>query len=223
MKADGGTTATQDAPPEAGQPSTGKGDGTSAGSPKTYTEAELQEAVRKRTSDRLAEAGRKAKQESESLQSQIKASNDTIAALQKQLDDAEDGHFKNNPDALTVSQMRRQLRDERAKLLQEKTELDNQRKAHQTELDEAKSYRVLRLAEKVAEGYTDVDPQELVDLTDGSQERMEVLAKRIGVAKDAKTGEATWLKPDSGVTSGSGVDISKMTAREKIEAGLKKK
>jgi chromosome segregation ATPase len=227
---DESTQATKDtlSANEQGQSSSGGEGGTSTGSPKTYTEAEVEAQVQKRLSDKLADVGRKSKQHSDHLETQIRASQDTITALQKQIDEVEEGRYKDNPDAMSVYQMKRQLRDERAKLLEGKQELDRQRQEHQAEIDESKAYKRLRKAQEIAARYTGINPEELVNLTDGSDERMEALAKRIGKPKQEpkpKTEPTAEVKPDSGVTSGGGQltpEIADKLSMEEYAARRKK-
>ncbi|MCK9598830.1 MAG: hypothetical protein M0R06_07325 [Sphaerochaeta sp.] len=227
--ADEPTTAVQDAPPQdAGLPSAGDAADTSQ-TPKTYTEAELEAELSKRVSDKLAEHGRKAKKEETGriagLEAQIASLNDRMIALQKERDEAERSKYEGNPEGLSLWEEKRKLREERAAHLRDKQALEKQRQDLEEELKEAKELKAHKQAVEIAKDYTGVDPADLVDLTDGSRERMEALAKRLGKPKEVKVpppakGET---KPDSGASKGtvSDTEFLKMYAQGKSNDHLR--
>ena len=196
-----------------------------AEAPKTYTEEEVQKAIQ----DSLREHGRKAKKEETGriagLEAQIASLNDRMIALQKERDEAERSKYEGNPEGLSLWEEKRKLREERTAFLRDKQALEKQRQDLEEELKEAKDLKVHKQAVEIAKDYTGVDPADLVELTDGSRERMEALAKRLGKPKEVKVpppakGET---KPDSGASKGtvSDTEFLKMYAQGKSNDHLR--
>lgn len=197
---------TQDNLPEGGQPSGGKGK-TSTKTPKTYTEAEFQKAH----SDREAEAGRRRKAEGE-----IKTLKEQMADLQRQNDERElAGIGEDNPEAKASLQLKKQLRDANARLRQMESDLEIEREKSK----KSEAYERLEKAREFISGYENLDPHDLVDIP---EERWEAFAKRYGKPKGETPPEEEGYKPDSGVTSGGGLDLNKLSPEEKIYVGVQR-
>jgi len=171
-----------------GQASGGEG-GTSAKAPRTYTEKEY--------SDALANAGRQAVERAKAdMQTQIDA-------LQSQLDEKELAAIGDNPEAKSKFQLNR-----------EKSALEKRIKELENDAAKGRKYEQLQEAQKIAAGYENIDPEDLVGKT---TEDAEAFCKKYGKPKGEQPVEP---KPDSGVNSGGGK--SPQTARELINAGLRK-
>lgn len=146
--------------------------------PRMYSEKEY--------SDAMARKGREHKVQVDSLQAQIADHQTRARTLQEQIDRMEDEGIK-QPDAKELMALKRQLRQERAELLTEKANLAREREAMSTEKQELSQYKLMQKAGNIAKGYEGVDPQLLVDLTDGSEEKMEALAKTLGKPRFQET------------------------------------
>jgi len=216
MESDKGQNEQGNLSAEGGDNSPGGEGDSSTKTPKTYTEGELQKVV----SDTLAKRGRelaaehktradKAERQVTGLQAQIAQAKAASEALQRQMDELEEAKFGDNPDALSLHRSRQQIRADRARGEQEKADLDVKRQELETDLAEAKAYKVQKEADAVAAKYDGVDAQDLVDYTDGTPEKMEALAQKLGKPKKAKPkagetegAESGDLHPDDGTTAG---------------------
>lgn len=125
-----------------------------------------------------------------------KAAEDRLAKAARQAEDAERDSIKDSPDALS-------LFEQRVKLRQDREAFEAERVAHAEDIAEAKQYKITRVADEIASEY-EVDSSLLVQLTDGSREKMEKLAKSLPKkeAGDNKPNLQKPPKPDSGKTSG---------------------
>ena len=205
-----------DTPPGTGQ-SSDSDEGTTSKQPETYTK----EQVDKIRSDTLATAGRERAEIQKAADAAKKALDDSmqrlsdleaeIETLRKEKDDTELEAARQNPDALSVLQAKQALRTQQANI--EKKEREIQRR--EAEIEE--STKALREAGRMAEAQQlareyDVDAQQLIDLTDGSRDKMEALAKRL--QKPAASGQESTTKPDSGVTTGTRGKLTKEQAHK---------
>lgn len=171
---------------EQGAPQTGQPSGAATGqtsTPRTYSEEEYQAALN-RVSNKMAEQGRKHKEEMGQLQGQISDGQARLTALQDELDKVLEEGVK-APDAKEVIKLQREIRRERAKLTEDRAALQRERESMSTEKQELSQFKLLRKATTIAKDYEGVDPQALVDLTDGTEEKMEALAKVLGKPKQA--------------------------------------
>lgn len=227
----------QGTPQATGQSSeAGKG-GTST--PRTYTETELQKVI----SDRLTEQGRTHKaaletvtKERDGLKTQVetltKTANDattakeetkaTIAVLEADLDQALQGA----PDAAEIAKLKRELRAEKAKLntetQAEKDAIAAAKKALEAEkaewgqtVEETRAMKLEKDVREVAEGYEGGDAGKLKTACEKaglkSREQIEAIAGSFWTKKGEQT-----IVPDSGLTTGVGVDTSKLSPSQKI-------
>lgn len=181
--------ATRDAPPvDQGQPSAASGEQTST-QPRTYTEEEFR-AAQNRASDKLAEAGRKHKSDMASMTAQITESQGRVSSLIAQIEEMEDKGIT-NPDGKQVLADKRELRRLRAELAGERANLAQEKAQWESERAELQQARLLKKAQAIARDFEGVDPEDLVTLTDGSDERMEALAKRLGKPRQPAPPKAT--------------------------------
>ena len=214
MKSDADQQNQDDLSAKGGDNTSEEEGGTSAKTPRTYTEAEFQAGI----SDTLSKRGRelaaehktradKAERQVTALQGQITQAKTASEALQRQMDELEEARFGDNTDALSLHKGRQQLRSERAKLEQEKAAADNRILDLEEREAKVKGLESLRDANVIAAEFDGVDAQDLVDYTDGTPEKMKALAQKLGKPKQkAKKGgdgaEGTDLHPDDGATAG---------------------
>lgn len=213
MNLDESQNAQDDLSGDAGD-NTSDGEGDSSGdTPKTYTEEQMQKVV----SDTLAQRGRelaaehkgradKAERQVTSLTAQITQAKTASESLQRQMDDLEESKFGDNADALSLHKGRQQLRTERARLEQDRSDAEKRQQDLEEDLAEAKAYKALKAADAIVAEFDGVDAKDLVDYTDGTPEKMKALAEKLGKPKKAKAkndgGESTGLHPDDGSTHG---------------------
>lgn len=205
--------ADMDSPLETGQAS--DSDKGNTPEPETYTK----EQVDKIRSDTLAVAGREkaevqkaaeaAKKSLESTQQKLSELEAELETMRREKDEAELETARQNPEALSVLQTKQSLRNQQAAI--ERKEREIQRR--EAEIEESakaikESGRKAR-AQEIAREYG-VDASTLIDLTDGSNEKMEALAKKL--QKPSASGQEPQSKPDSGVTSGTKGKLTKTQA-----------
>lgn len=167
-------------------------------SARTYTEEELQARLNKQ-SNTIAATGKRHEAEMKALQAQITESQATIQSLTEQLEQMEENGVK-EPDAKDVIKAKRELRQARADLLREKEALKAERDGLTADKEEVENFKLIMAAAEIANKYEGVDFQDLIDMTDGSEEKMETLATKLGKPK------AEGKKPQTTpVTGGSGV------------------
>ncbi len=202
----------KDALPQKGQPSEqGKETSQTKGEITLFT----QEQVDKVRSDILSEKGR----EISGLQQQI----GTIPTLQSQLDEARNQFaeakraqeareyelVKENPDALKAYERNRDLSNREAALKEGQFKLTREQETHSSMLEAANKVSSLNQAQVVGQKYG-VPPELLVDQK--TPELMEAFAQQLAPhIKGTQT-----LIPDSGVGTGAGIDLEKMSAEEKL-------
>jgi len=112
----------------------------------------------------------------EAAAKRAKAAEDALELARKQIDEAERRALGDSPDALSLfdakmahKQAVYEFEDARRKFEEEKLQF-------QEDIAEAKQYKVTKLADDIASEY-EVDSALLVQMTDGSREKMEKLAK----------------------------------------------
>lgn len=202
-----GTTTNQDSTSAQGQTSGGAGQGTSAGTPRTYTEDE----VNKKVSDALSAYGR---EKLTPLQTQI----DTLT---RQIE--ETGLDPNAPD-YQDKKTKLDLKRERQALINERDALKAERdallpfkeKEEQREREKGARGQIGKLIDKV-DGVT---LDEVMQITGGDIERAKVYIKKHGTPKDQGSDTNTVI-PDSGVTSGGGTSLGSMAPKNRVEARRK--
>lgn len=171
--------------------------------PKVYTEDEVEKKFSQQRSvldKKIAEMEKAlnkfadAKGLAEKRASEAESS---LQEMQRQKDDAELAGVRDNPDALGLFQARQRVRQRDAVLAKREQDV----MAKESEIAEARreveENKKSKLASAIASKYEGVEADLLLELTDGSPEKMEALAKRLHKPK-ARTSKS----PDSGETIG---------------------
>ncbi len=181
--------------------------------PKPSTEPEMltKEQAEKLTNERhskldkriseLEKATSQSTKAREAAEARAKAAEDRLAETQRQAEEAEREEYKDSPDALSLFDQRVKHRQNEERLKKEREAFEAEKATHAEEMSEAKQYKVTKLADEIASTYG-VDSSLLIQLTDGSREKMERLAKSLP-KKEAGDNKPNLQKPpDSGKTSG---------------------
>uniref|UniRef100_A0A6M3J691 Scaffolding protein n=1 Tax=viral metagenome TaxID=1070528 RepID=A0A6M3J691_9ZZZZ len=196
-----------------GDSSQGKAGSTSQET-KTYTEVEVQKMV----SDRLAQTGREAKS-LEQREAVIRQREEDYQRKQtdeqRRKDEEEYEKARDNPELLNTFQGKKQLREEREALAKERNQIEQDKLAHQVEIESAREiHREVEIWD-IAQKYG-ADPVTLKELNLDIKQT-ELVAQKIGTKKSETTPK---VKHDSGMTIGGGNDLDSLSPREKIERGL---
>jgi chromosome segregation ATPase len=129
-------------------------------------------------------------------ETRTKKAYDSLSVAQKRVEEAERKSLGDSPDALKLFEAQVKHRQEVEKLEQMRSEFESEKVKYTEDISEAKQYKITRLADTIASEYG-VDASLLTTLTDGSQEKMELLAKSLP-KKDEGKGIQLPGKPDSG-------------------------
>lgn len=208
-----------DALPEGGQPLAPK---VKEPSEKDVVNLFTKEDVDKVVSDRLSERGRelaalRRKVEDGDLSAQrLKEAEEKLARLEEAADAKELETLEGSPDlkalALKVRADAKAVREREAVVKQ--TEIE-----HGSAMERVKKLELLDLAQSVAKEFEGVDAADLLDLGLTGEEQMRTVAEKL--AKAVKAAPPV-IKADSAISSGLGVDLSGMTADEKLKEGFRK-
>jgi uncharacterized protein YdcH (DUF465 family) len=209
--------------PATGQTSPDGAGTTSTPAPATYSEEDVQKAV----SDALAKAGRERKaieDENATLKGRVSSFDINLAEIQQ-----DRARLKATLEELGAKD------PDKAKVVQKINELDAQIKANKADREKLEAER-LQHGEmvKIAAERTRADNiKEIAAKYEGSDAAiLKELCDKAGIHDAARIKDIAatlWkkpvtappaIKPDSGITSGSGIDISKLSPTEKIEYGL---
>lgn len=192
-----------DALPVGGQPSTG-----GESKPSTQPEVFTKEQVEERHSKLDKEIANLTKQNEASTKAIVTAKTQVesyvkrLAEIEEEKARGELEGIRDNPDALSLWQARQTHKESVRALEAQQTSFEQERSQFLTDLEELKSYKSFKGAMEIVSKpeYKGVDAQKLVDLTDGSSEKMEALAKllKAGMGQPA----ATPTLPDSGKSTG---------------------
>ena len=172
--------------------------GTTSQETQTYT----REMVDKMVNDALSAGGRKVKAATEAAEKAQAA----LEQLQKEQDEAEAKQLGDDPEALTLHQRKKALRDERAEFAREKAELEKAKEANAERLADLDKAKREKEATEIATRHN-VDAK-LVAKYGG--EDMEAFAR------DLPKLTASSKRPDSGVTIGGGDSFSSMSPKERM-------
>lgn len=190
--------------------------GTSQETP-TFTESQFRESVKKAVSDALSAAGRDSKRLQEQ-QKQLQKGLDDLERKRIEIEQTELANLEGDPDGQTLFKLKREYARLQAKSNRDEEELQELRQKYS---DNTRKEEARRIATEF-----DVDPEDLLMFTDGTPEKMEILAKKLPRMTTKPS-----LKTDSGKTIGSSggilttnqvVDIRKQMAKEKDPAKVKK-
>jgi hypothetical protein len=212
-------TTGQDPLPEKGPASEGK-EGSTSPAPKTYTEAEHQKAV----SDALARAGRDAKSletreaRLKDIEAREKALKDREEEVRKRAEEEEARAAGNDPEKLSVLELRRKAAAEAEAVRAEREKLEADKLAFQERLSKAEELERAAEIDQIARKYQDGDPDKLKTLCEKlnlkSREQIEAAAETIFTRK------SEGFKADSGVTKGGAVDYARMKPEDKFRLGM---
>jgi hypothetical protein len=217
-------TNTQGTPQTTGQSSGDDKGSTSTQEPETYTKEQFQ----KKLSDELAAAGRDAKslaQKEAALKSKEEAFKETeskIAEWEKAREAEDLEKARDNPELLNAFQMKKQLREEKAKLAEERAQFLADKTAHEELINNSKELqREIAIWEIAGDK---IDPAKLKELCNklGAQteEQIKAIAENLLPVATPSTGESgdgkkPPLKVDSGVTVGAGEKSEEQRLKER--------
>ena len=196
----------------------GTGNGTTS-EEATYTK----EQVDKIRSDTLAAAGRErvkvekaledANKQLERLDEERKVEEEELERLKQERDEAEASHVDGKPDALSALQQRQKLRAAAAELTKREREIQRREADLNEGLKTIQRMKLQSDAESLALEYG-VSSKTLLELTDGSREKMEALAKVLPRDRKDLPDSTNITKPDSGVTTGTRGKLTKEQAHK---------
>lgn len=183
--------------------------------PKTYTEEEVEKKFSEQRSvlDKkvavLEKAAERSKKAIEAADARAKDAEDAMTRAAEEREKSELVSIGDNADALSIFHGKRSIREGQETLRQEKADLARDRAQHEEDIKELKELKAFRSATEIASKpeYKDVEASQLVELSDGTTESMEKLAKALsGVKpKETKGGKDSKTKaPDSGESDGGG-------------------
>ena len=195
----------------ANQDSSDGGQGTSGA--KTYTEAE----VLKIKSDALSKAGRDA-QSTDARETALKAREDAQALRDREKDEEDYEKARGNPEALSALQKEKAAKLSSKTIKDERDALEREKVTLQVERDATNAVKrdigIIELAEKYK-----VDTTVLKDL-DLDLEHTEKVAQRLTTLSPEQLGVKQAPVPkkrDSGVTIGSGGNLTGLTPKETLK------
>jgi len=211
---DGKTNQQGNPQDKSGQTSTdGKSQTSTTAQAKTFTESEAKQMV----SNALADQGRKHKESLSLYDARIKAIEDAKEA--EEID-----AVKGDATKLDIYQQRKKNREDADRVKADRATLESDKAIYFEDLDLAAKYRRNVIIEEVAKEYEGFDTTKLTTLCDilkiVKKEDIVAAAETLGTKKAAGVAGTTLTKPDSGDTDGSGVDFSKMSAKQKIQWGV---
>lgn len=136
-----------------------------------------------------------------------------LKAQKEAADRAEYEAIKENPEALAIYRKNKDIERKSNEVSTREQQLAQSKQEHEAELKEIAEYKTKRKADEIAKGYADADPKLLVELTDGSTEKMASLAKVLWKPVGA-TPKKTLV---SGADKGSGGGLPGKLTNEQIE------
>ena len=218
---DGKENTKQDALQETGQPSVGE---TSPSlEPKTYTEKEVDKLIRERHSTldkRIADLNKQLKLKEEEA-GEVRSLKAKLAELEEEQERKELAEAGDNPDLKRQIQDRKAFKQRQSDLEKRERELKARELEHEEAIKEMTQYNLGKLAGEIVSKYPGIEAADLIELGDGSPEKMEKIAQRLSRK------EAPGLRPDSGISVGSGEptieQLDKMTPEEYAEWRKRKK
>ncbi len=169
---------------------------TSEAQPTTFTQEQLDAAVKKGTSDALATAGRDFKTLEETRKANaatLKTLNEREAALRTARHTAEDKTYDDDPDGFKAMRLRRE-----AQQLQETNAVEREA-LDERERTVTAAASVINATKIAAE--SKVDAETLLKFTDGTEDAMKELALQLQRPDAAPAAE---INPDPGTGSGAG-------------------
>jgi colicin import membrane protein len=198
------TTEKQDAIPE-GDADSATTPAVPSSEPEMLTREQAEKLANERHSKldkRIAEQDRvisRATKAIEAAEARAEAAERALAEAERAKEESEYESVRGNPDALTTWQAKKAVKDAEAKLAKERAALEKEKSENAEALAEATEYKKIKAASEIASKYEGVEASELIELTDGSPEKMEKMAQRLGKPKESQPAKP---KPDSGAGKG---------------------
>ncbi len=145
----------------------------------------------------------------EAAEARAKAAEAALAEARRKAEDSEREALKDSPDGLSLFEKEVKHRESVAAFARQQAEWEAQKATHEADIEEAKSYKVVKMADEIAAD-AGVDAALLVSMTDAytdstkRREKMEALAKVLPKKEtgDNKPNLTKPPRPDSGKTSG---------------------
>ena len=218
---DGKENTKQDALQETGQPSVEK---TSPSlEPRTYAKEEVDKLIRERHSildKQIADLNKQLKLKEEEA-GEVRSLKAKVAELEEEQERKELAEAEDNPDLKRQIQDRKAFKQRQSDLEKRERELKARELEHEEAIKAVTQYNLGKLAGEIVSKYPGIEAADLIELSDGSPEKMEKIAQRLSRK------EALGLRPDSGISVGSGEptieQLDKMTPEEYAEWRRKKK
>lgn len=200
-----------------GQPSS-ESSGTPSTPPETYTREQVDQEIATKHSKldkrlgELEKAGTRSTAALEAANRRTAVAEEALATVQVEKDRAELETAKGSPDALSLYTAKIAAREIKVGLDQREAALEASKTEHEAEITEARANTKVNLANTIARE-TGADASQLLNLTDGSEEKMRELAKVLPKG-NAPASPVNPNIPDSGTGKGGGRKLSDMSDAE---------
>ena len=187
--------------------------------PETYTREQVDQEIATKHSKldkrlgELEKAGTRSTAALEAANRRTAVAEESLAVAQVEKDRAELEAAKGSPDALSLYQAKIAARERKATLDQRESDLTQKESDHADEIAEARSGKKAILATTIARE-TGADANQLLTLTDGSEEKMRSLAE---VLPKLNAPVVSANIPDSGTGKGGGRKLFDMSDAELAE------
>lgn len=186
--------------------------------PKTYNQEEVDTLLNEKHSKldtRIADlekAGKVNTKANTTLKAQLKTSQDLVVAARKDKEEAEFAAIpRDNPDALSLFTARQAHRDDVRTHEANVASFDERKAQYEADLAELVEYKKFQVAVGIVskDEYKGVSAKSLVELTDGSPDKMEDLAKilKLTVGENPAS-QPSEIPPDSGAGQGGAGQLS---------------
>lgn len=183
--------------------------------PRLIPETEAQKLV----SDALAKAGRDAKS-LETRKAELDRQAQDIADWQAKKDEEERKAVESNPELLDVYQQKKALKDKEAALKKRENELEQEKLAHQVEIESAREVQRDVDVFEIAQEYEGGDAMKLKNLcVTFNASTKEQIRKAADTLWEKKTSQSSSekTKRDSGLTIGGGTRIGDLPPKERVK------
>lgn len=160
----------------------------------------------------------------EAAQARAQAAETAYAELQRERESQELEGIKDNPDALTIFQRKKALREMEVALNKREAEMKRREEENTEALAEVTRFKVVKQAMEIVAkpGYEDVSAEDLIELTDGTPEKMEKMALKLAKLKPKASEKTEPFEPDSarnkgGASKPTQEQLEKMTPAQYAE------
>ena len=172
----------------------------------------------------LEKIGTKAAKAISAAEARAQAAEEALANAERAKEEAEFEGVRDNPDALSTLKAKKAVKDAQAQLARDRAQLAREKAEHEEALSEVAKYKTAQKAAEIASKYKGVEASELIDLTDGTPEKMEKMAIRLsgGKTRESKQEEKPF-QPDSGDgRGGKGKPTMEQLENEPIESYMER-